>query len=57
MMNEAAAEARRAYQRKWAREHRDRVRAHQEKYWQRKAAADVREPEQAKPTDTAAETS
>lgn len=57
MMNEAAAEARRAYQRKWAREHRDKVKAHQERYWTKRAAADVREPEREKPTAPAAETS
>lgn len=36
-MNEAAAEARRAYKRKWARENADKVRAQQERYWTRKA--------------------
>ncbi len=37
-MNEQAAEARRAYKRKWARENRDKVKAQQERYWTRKAA-------------------
>lgn len=37
MMNEQAAEARRAYKRKWARENPDKVRAQQERYWTRKA--------------------
>ena len=36
-MNEAAAEARRAYKRKWNRENRDKVKAQQERYWTRKA--------------------
>lgn len=37
-MTEQAAAARRAYKRKWAQENRDRVKAHQERYWAKKAA-------------------
>ena len=43
-LTEQAAEARRAYKRKWARENRDKVKAQQERYWARKAAAEAREP-------------
>lgn len=38
-MNEKAIEARRAYKREWAKNNRDKVRAQQERYWARKAAA------------------
>lgn len=38
-MNEAAKEARRAYKRKWQRENPDKVKAQQERYWNKKAAA------------------
>jgi len=37
-MNEKAAEARRAYKRKWARENPDKVKAQQERYWAKQAA-------------------
>lgn len=37
-MKISAAEARRAYKRKWAKEHPDKVRAQQERYWIKKAA-------------------
>lgn len=36
-MTEQAREARRAYRRKWNRENRDKVKAAQERYWERKA--------------------
>ncbi len=36
-LSEAAKEARRIYKNKWNREHKDRVKAHQERYWERKA--------------------
>lgn len=36
-MNAEAAEARRAYKRKWQRDNRDKVRAQQERYWTRRA--------------------
>lgn len=37
MLNEKAIEARRAYKRKWAKEHPEKVKAAQERYWQKKA--------------------
>jgi len=37
-MNEAAAEARRAYRREWARKNPDKVKAQQERYWAKRAA-------------------
>ena len=37
-MNDAAAEARRAYKRKWNAEHREQNRQYQKTYWERKAA-------------------
>lgn len=40
-MTEQAKEARRAYKRKWNRENRDKVKAAQERYWNKKAAAAV----------------
>lgn len=36
-MNESAKEARRAYKRKWAKEHPDKVRRYQQNYWEKKA--------------------
>ena len=36
-MTEQAKEARRAYQRKWAKDHPERVKAHQAAYWERQA--------------------
>ena len=38
-MTEQALAARRAYKRKWARENKDKVKAQQERYWTKKAAA------------------
>lgn len=43
-MTEQAAAARRAYKRKWARENKDKVKAQQERYWAKKAAAAEQEP-------------
>lgn len=37
-MTDAAVEAKRAYMRKWRAENKDKVRAHQQRYWERKAA-------------------
>lgn len=34
----AAAEARRAYKREWARKNPDKIKAQQERYWKKKAA-------------------
>lgn len=36
-MNEAAAEARRAYKRAWAKANPDKIRAQQERYWTKRA--------------------
>lgn len=36
-MNEKAKEARRAYKREWNRKNKDKVKAAQERYWERKA--------------------
>lgn len=38
-MTAAAREARRAYQREWNRKNKDKVKANQARYWERKAAA------------------
>lgn len=38
-MNEAAKAARREYKREWNRKNKDKVRAAQERYWAKKAAA------------------
>ena len=38
-MDEKALEARRAYKREWQRNNPDKVRAQQERYWKKKAAA------------------
>lgn len=37
-MTNAVAEAKRAYMRKWRAENKDKVKAHQQRYWERKAA-------------------
>ena len=37
-MSEAALEARRAYKREWQRKNKDKVKAQQARYWERKAA-------------------
>lgn len=44
-MDKKAAEARRAYKRKWAKNNPDKVKAAQERYWKKKAA----EAEQTEP--------
>lgn len=36
-MTETAAEARRAYKRKWAKENPDKIKAQQERYWEKVA--------------------
>lgn len=38
-MDNAAAEARRAYKREWAKKNPEKIKAQQERYWQKKAAA------------------
>ena len=37
-LSEAAKAEKRAYKRKWARENRDKVRAQQRRYWEKRAA-------------------
>lgn len=49
-MNEKAKEARRAYKREWNRRNPDKVKAAQERYWERKA-----EEAERRQTETAAE--
>lgn len=49
-MTEQAKEARRAYRREWNRKNRDKVKAAQERYWNKKAAEaaqEITEPRQA----------
>lgn len=50
-MNEKAAAARRAYKRKWAKDHPDKVRAQQERYWAKKAAEKEKAKEAAEKED------
>ena len=53
-MTQEAMEARRAYKRKWASENREKVRAQQERYWNKKAAQEEAgnpEPQPAKLED------
>ncbi len=38
-MNDRAKEARREYKRQWAKNNPDKIRAQQERYWSKKAAA------------------
>ncbi len=45
-MNDAAKAARREYMRAWARKNKDKVKANQERYWERKAAAAAVEQDQ-----------
>lgn len=40
-MTEAAREARRKYKREWNRANKDKVKAAQERYWMKKAAAET----------------
>lgn len=47
MLNEKAIEARRAYKRKWAKEHPEKVKAAQERYWQKKRNRRNRKPQPA----------
>ncbi len=53
-MTDAAKEARRAYKRKWAKEHPESVKESQRKYWERRAAA-AAEPAQQQETAPAPE--
>lgn len=43
-MNEQAKAARRAYKREWAKRNPEKVKAQQERYWEKKAAAQEQEP-------------
>lgn len=45
-MTENAKAARRAYKNKWAKENRDKVRAAQERYWEKRAAEAAAIPKQ-----------
>lgn len=45
-MTEQAKELRREYKRAWARKNRDKVKAAQERYWAKKAAAKAQETQQ-----------
>lgn len=42
-MTDQALEARRAYKRKWARDNKDKVKAAQERYWERRAEQEAAE--------------
>ena len=53
-MDEKAKEARRAYKREWNRKNRDKVRAAQERYWARKAAAAAAESADKEETEAGA---
>lgn len=46
-MTEEAKQARLAYRREWAKKNPDKVKAIQERYWEKKAAAQKAEAEQA----------
>ena len=48
-MNEKALEARRAYKREWNRKNKDKVKAAQERYWNKKAAATAEETQTDEP--------
>lgn len=53
-MTAKAAEARRAYKRKWAKQNPEKIRQYQQTYWSRKAEQAEREAEAASRSDTAA---
>lgn len=48
-MNDKAKEMRREYKRQWNRKNKDKVRAAQERYWSRKAAATEQEQQTDEP--------
>lgn len=50
-MDAKALEARRAYKRQWAKDHPDKVKAAQERYWMKKAAQAAAEPAEPTPAD------
>lgn len=45
MLTDSAKAKRREYKRQWAQQNPDKVRAAQERYWERKAAESDRQPE------------
>ncbi len=47
MLSEQAAAARREYKKMWARNNPDKVKAQQERYWQRRAAQQAQEEQHA----------
>lgn len=56
-MTEKAIEARRAYKRQWAKDNPDKIKAQQERYWNKKAAAaeDIEQTESPSESEPAAE--
>lgn len=46
MISEEAREARRRYKKEWARKNPEKVKAQQERYWQRKAEREAAQDEQ-----------
>ncbi len=55
-MTEEAKKARQEYRREWQRKNKDRVKAYNERYWERKAAAMKAAKSQLPPEPDAAET-
>lgn len=53
MLSEQAKEARRLYKKEWARRNPDKIRAQQERYWQKKAAQYVQKAQEARKADEA----
>lgn len=51
-VNDKAREMRREYKREWNRRNKDKVKAAQERYWQKKAAAAEQETQTDEPTIT-----
>lgn len=49
-MNDKAKEMRREYKREWNRRNKDKVKAAQERYWNKRAAANTQEPKTDEPT-------
>lgn len=49
MLSEQAIAARRKYKNEWARNNPEKVKAQQERYWQKRAAQQAQEPQQAPP--------
>ena len=47
-ISEAAAEARRQYQKAWYAKNRDKVKGYQQRYWERKAASNAADTSEAK---------